>query len=83
MASGKGSKGLVLGLHGSFEFALLLFDGFMPRLSVVLGAATVLAFLAAIASTWFRAPWNPGDREWDLQQGGFDRGRHVSTRRQG
>jgi hypothetical protein len=55
------------GLHGSFEFALLLFDGFVPRLSVVLGAATVLAFLAVIASTWFRIPWNPGEREWDLR----------------
>jgi hypothetical protein len=54
-------------LHGSFEFATLLFDGLSPRLASVMGTVFFAALVAAAASPWFGADWRPASRSWDLR----------------
>jgi hypothetical protein len=54
------------GLHGSFEFATLLLDGLSPRLASAFGVLVALGFSALIARIWWRKPWQPGTRAWDL-----------------
>jgi hypothetical protein len=55
------------GLHGSFEFATLLFDGVSRRLASVMGLLVCGALVAAAGLPWFRADWRPGSRTWDLR----------------
>jgi hypothetical protein len=55
------------GLHGSFEFATLLLDGFSRRLASVAGLLVCGALVAAAGSQWLRAEWNAGSRIWDLR----------------
>lgn len=55
------------GLHGSFEFGTLLFDDLSHRLASLAGVAVALAMLAFIAHSWWRKPWQPGARAWDLR----------------
>jgi hypothetical protein len=57
----------VVGLHGSFEFATLLFDGLSHRLASAVGAVVFTALVAATASPWFGVDWRPGSRSWDLR----------------
>jgi hypothetical protein len=54
------------GLHGSFEFATLLFDGVSRRFASAMGLLVCGGLVAAAGSPWFRADWRPGSREWDL-----------------
>jgi hypothetical protein len=62
------SKGYnTAGLHGSFEFATLLFDGLSHRFASVAGVAFALALLALIASLWWRTPWLPASAPWDIR----------------
>jgi hypothetical protein len=55
------------GLHGSFELATLLLDGISHRLATVAGAAIALLVSAWIAALWWRAPYRPATRAWDLR----------------
>ena len=55
------------GLHGSFEFATLLLDGWSPRLANVLGVLATLAMLLLIGASWLRQGWHPATRAWDLR----------------
>jgi hypothetical protein len=57
----------VVGLHGSFEFALLLLGGFSKHLALAAGAVACAGVVAAAALLWLRAEWRPGDRHWDLR----------------
>lgn len=55
------------GLHGSFEFATLLLDGFSRRLASLAGVLFCAALVATAGSFWVRAEWKPGSRAWDLR----------------
>jgi glycosyl transferase family 87 len=55
------------GLHGSFEFATLLFDGASPTLALVAGVCLTLLLLFVIGAAWARAEWRAGTRAFDLR----------------
>jgi hypothetical protein len=65
LVRGKGYN--TAGLHGSFEFATLLFDGISPQFASVVGVALALGLLALIAALWWRSPWLPGTARWDVR----------------
>ncbi len=55
------------GLHGSFEFATLLFDGASPKLAVVAGVCLTLLLLFVLGAAWARTPFRPGTRAFDVR----------------
>jgi arabinofuranan 3-O-arabinosyltransferase len=65
LVRGKGYN--TAGLHGSFEFATLLFDGISAPFASAAGVGVALGLLVLIASLWWRAPWQPGTAQWDVR----------------
>src|SRR5687768_15040013 len=55
------------GLHGGAEVAWLLFDGFAPRIGTFIGWGISLALGVTTAALWWRRPWDPGTRAFDLR----------------
>jgi arabinofuranan 3-O-arabinosyltransferase len=55
------------GLHGSFEFATLLFDGISPPFASAVGIVIALGLLTLIVSLWWRTPWLPATAPWDVR----------------
>jgi hypothetical protein len=55
------------GLHGSFEFGTLLLDDVSQRLASALGIAITLGLAGLVARLWWRTPWQPGTRAWDIR----------------
>ncbi|MCB9759627.1 MAG: DUF2029 domain-containing protein [Alphaproteobacteria bacterium] len=54
-------------LYSLYEFALLALDGVAPGLAGPLGWALTVTGMAGLALAWWRAPWTPGARAWDLR----------------
>lgn len=52
-------------LHGAFETALLLLDGWSPSLAVALGVLLNATLLLGLGGLWLRWPWQPKTPEWD------------------
>jgi hypothetical protein len=65
LVRGKGYASV--GLHGSFEFATLLCDGFSHSFASVLGVVLTLGLLGSIALLWARSPWLPESQAWDVR----------------
>jgi hypothetical protein len=54
------------GIQSFFGLAALLLDALSTRAADVLFASLTLGALAWLAWRWRRAPWRPGDSDWDL-----------------
>jgi hypothetical protein len=55
------------GNHSLAFLSILLLDNIWRPGAEVLGALFTLAAVLGLAGLWWRAPWRPGERAWDLR----------------
>lgn len=58
------------GIHSFLGFSSLLFDGVSHPLAGALAVVLSAATLAVLLRYWWRRPWEPGSRGWDLAMSG-------------